>query len=101
MTAYAGQAMTDIARVGERARVERVNARQHLRHRPQMAVVALRFGEREAVEPGRDVAMNQHALHEFAQRRDIARQRAEFVGVRSQSRHGAVVLIVFLWGLRF
>ena len=69
---------------------------EHLPDRTNMPVVALRFGERDSVQPGRDVAMNQHALDDLAQRRDVFGQRADFVRMRSQSAHGAIVLVVFL-----
>src|ERR1700693_5938440 len=41
MTTDTGQAMTDIARIREWPRIERVNSRQHLRDRTKVTVVAL------------------------------------------------------------
>ncbi len=42
-----------------------MNPRQHLRDRPNVPVVALRFGQLEIVEEGRDIAMDQQTLHDF------------------------------------
>src|SRR5258708_2398681 len=43
--------------------------------------------------------MNQHTLHDLAQRRDVFGQRANFIRMGSQSAHGAILLVVFLWTL--
>ena len=69
-----GHPVTGLARGGERPRVERANPRQHLRDGTDVGVVAILFGQLEAVQPWRDVAMNQHALNDLAQRREVRGQ---------------------------
>ena len=63
--------MRRVARDCEWTIVERMNPFQHLRERTNVAIVALLLGQLEIVQPGRDIAMNQHALHDFALLREV------------------------------
>ena len=66
MTTDGGQPAGGLAGDGERPRVERMNPRQHLRDRTDVAVVTILFGQLEAVQERRDLAMNEQALNDFA-----------------------------------
>ena len=75
MAAHAAEFISGLARNRQRLRVVRANSRHHFPNRTQMRVVAMLFGKRETVQEGRYVAMNQHTLHDFAQRPDVPGQR--------------------------
>src|ERR1700735_508299 len=96
MAADARQPPAVVARYGDRPRVELMNPGQHLLYRPNMPVVALCFGQLEVVQEGRDIAMDQQALHDFAKPRYIPRQFAELLSMRARGRHRAVVAEIFL-----
>ena len=72
MTADAGHPIARLARDAQRTSVERANPREHLSDRPYVRVIFALVGKRHAIGERRHVAMNQHALYDFAQRRDVS-----------------------------
>lgn len=96
MTADAGHPIARLARDAQRTTVERANPREHTLHWTYMSVILALVGKRHAIGEGRHVAMNQRALYDFAQRRDVSGQRAELRRMRVHQGHRPMVLIVFL-----
>ena len=66
MTADAGHPIARLARDVQRTTVERTNPREHILDRTYMRVIFALVGKRHAIGEGRHVAMNQHALYDFA-----------------------------------
>src|ERR1019366_6509415 len=83
------------ARHAKSSPVERNNPRQHRGGGSKMRLLDALVGQLHVVQP-LPVAMNQQALHNIAQRLDVAGQRANLCRMRSQLGHRSGMLVIFL-----